>query len=53
MKPLSPKGMDTLNLVSNIHVEDVQLQIADSISHTNCGIVLFIIYELSVHCTVM
>ena len=31
MKPLSPKGMDTLNLVANIHVEEVQLQIADSI----------------------
>ena len=34
MKPLSPKqlkGMDTCNLVDNIHVEEVQLQIADSI----------------------
>ena len=29
------------------NIEKVQLQIEDSISHTNCGIILFIIYELS------
>ena len=48
------KGMDTHKLVANIHVEEVQLQIANSISHNNyCRIILFIIYELFVHCTVM
>ena len=45
--------MDTCNLVANIHVEEVQSQIANSISYINCGIILFVIYELPVHCTVM
>lgn len=51
VKQLNPEEVDILDWVATI--EEVQLQIADSISHTNCGIILFIIYELSVHCTVM